>query len=361
MPPRFAPYRTTDATVVREPRDGFAPTFDETREVLEAYRRIERADEAVRGGGLDRATTQRLLRDAKSRNAYGTASIEGNPLTLADVEHLLEAGPTPDALGRPEEREIVNHAAFLESLPDRSPPTSPDEVADLHAELFDGVLDDAGTFKEEVNFIGRRPEYEVVFVPAEPDRVRPELANALDWLEDADEHPLTRALVFFHEFQSIHPFRDGNGRLGRALLHIHLHAFGYPAIRYAFVDYLFNEDRDGYYEALRAADAGDLDAWLGFSSALLADAFEDARRRILLGSRLGGELNDRQLHVAEWFARLARSDPDRRVKFADVHASFPQVAKRTLKRDLARLRESGVIVMEGKAKGARYRWSGPEG
>ncbi|MGQ0536475.1 MAG: Fic family protein [Methanobacteriota archaeon] len=349
----FAPYRRTPETIVRKAQTRFAPHVEVPRGVHEAIRRIERADEVAKRGALDAATTRRLLVDALSRNAYGTASIEGNPLTLADVTSLLAAGPTPEALERPEEREIINHAGFLETVGGRRFPTEVGEVAALHAELFAGVLPDAGRFKAHANFVGKRPEYVVTYVPTSPERVVSELSNALAWSASSTEHPVVRALLFFHEFQAIHPFRDGNGRVGRALLHLQLHTSGYEGVRFAFVDYLFNEDRDAYYGALQAGDRGDLSAWLSFGAGLLAEAFEDARRRVLLGRDLRG-LSDREMHVAEWFARATRRHGDRRLKFADVHAAFPEIAERTLKRDLTKLVDLGVLDREGERKGTTY-------
>lgn len=353
----FGPYRLTPATVRRPELREFCPRYTLDGPVFDDLRRVERADQELRRFRADEATARRLLEDAMTRNAYGTASIEGNPLTLEDVQSLLARGPTPDAMRRPEEREILNYADFLRELPRRRLPATPDEVLDLHGTLFRGVLPDAGTFKERPNFIGRRDRMEVVFVPATPGRVRPELRRALAWLHSAKEHPLVRAQVFFHEFESIHPFRDGNGRIGRALTTLALHHFGYEGVRYALVDYEFNEDRDAYYGHLQAVDRLGLDftPWVRYMSGVLARTFDGAVRRFLFREALPASLDERQVQVAGWFARLHRGSPRRRVKFADVHAAFPAVAERTLKRDLARLRDAGVLAMEGERKAARYR------
>lgn len=352
----LGPYRITDATVERPPRPHFDPTYELDADVYDAMRAVERADQELAGRHLDARATRRMLEDALTRNAYGTASIEGNPLTLEDVESLLARGPTPDSMERPEEREILNYVAYMDRLDELDAPRTLDDVLEVHRVLFDGVLEDAGEFKRTPNFIGRRPEYEVVFVPAAPEHVEPELANALDWLHAADEHPLVRAMVFFHEFQSIHPFRDGNGRAGRAITTLVLNSFGYAGVRYALVDYEFNADRDGYYTALSAVERQGFDytPWVRYMSGVLRRTFEGSVQRLLFREGLPDDLNDRQTDVALWFARLDRDTPGRRVKFNDVHAAFPAIADRTLKRDLKNLRDAGVIVMEGKRRGAQY-------
>lgn len=353
----FGPYRTTPDTVERPHRTRFRPEYKLSAAVFQKLRSIERADQQLGITTMDAYKIRRVLSDAMARNAYGTASIEGNPLSLDEVENLLERGPTPDALVHPDEREIINYAAVIQEIETYPIPRTVDDVCRLHARLFDGVLEDAGRFKKAPNFIGKRPEYEVVFVPTRPEHVHIELRNALDWVHEADEHPLIRIAVFFHEFQSIHPFRDGNGRCGRALSTLLLHHFGYPGVRFALVDYEFNEDRDSYYQSLAQVERTGFDYtnWIAYFTEVLNRTFEGALDRLLFNQELPSTLNDRQVHLAQWFARLNREHPHRRVKFNDIHAAFPLVAERTLKRDLARLRTTGVLEMEGERKASRYR------
>ncbi len=352
-------FRITDETVRRPVRESFEPVYELASHVHDQLRAVERADQELAYVQLDAVEARRLVEEALTRNAYGTASIEGNPLTLDDVRKLLERGDVPEAVSRPEEREIVNHAAYMQDLDAHPPPRTPAEVLDLHAQLFDGVLEDAGTFKQEPNFIGHRPSYEVRFIPATPERVEPELANALEWFHNADEHPLVRVMVFFHEFQSIHPFRDGNGRAGRAIATLQLAALGYRGVRYALIDYEFNEDRDAYYENLSAVERQGFDytPWISFMAGVLRRTWEGALDRYHFEQGLPEGLPERAKQVARWFARIDQEEPGREVQFADVHKAFPHVAERTLKRDLKRLREAEVVAMEGERKGARYRFA----
>lgn len=349
-------YRITPRTVRRPPKARFEPRYELSAEVLDDLRRVERADQELRRHHLDAAAARRLLEEALAKNAYGTASIEGNPLSLEDVTTLLARGPTPAALRRPDEREILNYAAFIEQLGAIPPPREPDDVRGLHRVLFAGVLEDAGAFKQRPNFIGRRPAFEVTFIPAPPRRVVPELRRALAWLHDAAEPPLVKAEVFFHEFESIHPFRDGNGRCGRALTTLLLHHFGYPGVRYALVDYRFNEDRDPYYAHLAAADReGDFTTWVAYMSRILRETFEEAAARFVLRRELPAELSSDQARIAEWFGRLARAQPEARVAASTVQEAFPTVSDRTLRRMLGALVDAGVLEREGERKGTRYR------
>jgi Fic family protein len=346
----FGPYRETAATVRRPRRKRFAPTYTIRQSTHERMAAIHRLDAELRNQELATDHAHRLLRQALVRNAYGTASIEGNPLSLQEVEALLDQAPL-QAL-QPDEQEILNHWRLIQDPPSVA---APEDLLRLHKELFDGVLTDAGQWKTSQNFVGKRPELVVTFVPAEPERVLPELRMAFDWFHRADESPLVRALVFFHELESIHPFRDGNGRVGRFALQVHLRSV-IPSIRYGYLDYAMNADPDPYYQELNACDASqDYTAWIEYMVGLVHDALVGARRRFLLLDDLAG--NARQVQVAEWLARQRFANDRRRLKFADVHAAFPTVAERTLKRDLARLRDQGLLEVEGTGKGTTYRFA----
>lgn len=356
----FAPYRETSATVWRPPMPRFAPSFRLTESIVEALRAIERADHELSRLAPSRVgILQRIRKEALARNAFATASIEGNPLTLPEVESLLKANPSPASTRDKDELEILNYASFMESADATRPPRTSDDIRKLHSALFRGVFDDAGSFKKKPNFIGRRRDMGVVYVPTPPARVATELESALAWLHDArDTPPLVRALLFHHEFEAIHPFRDGNGRTGRALTPMILHGFGYPGSAFAQIDYAIYESRDAYYAELAKVERDgfrDHTGWLEYMLGLARRAYAQALEKATFQRTLPAALTDRQRNLAEWFARLRDESPTRRVKFNDVHHAFPEVAERTLKRDLAALRAAGVLEVEGQLKGTTYR------
>lgn len=337
--------------------DRFRPRYTVSETAREAILDLERLERDLQQYEADDALARRILRDALARNTYGTASIEGNPMSLQQVESLLQRAPTPDRVEVPDEREILNLAAFLEDLDAHPVPRTCDDVVALHADLFAGVIPEPGRLKQQQNFVGRRHEREVVYVPTEPERVTKELQASLDWFHSSTDHPAVRVAVWFHEFQSIHPFPDGNGRLGRAIAAVMLHHLGYPGVRYAPVDYGFNQDRDAYYAALQDARLADWDltGWLDFMLLVLRDAYRDAAQRFLFRDRLPVQVADRAARVAEWLARLDRGNRGRRVKVNDVQAAFPQVPRRTLQRDLAALVDAGILERLGAGRGAAYR------
>lgn len=173
--------------------------------------------------------------DVLVRLAHHSAAIEGNTLTLADTITLLVDERVPMA-GTPvrELYEVSNHyealARVLRAVADGEPLTA-GLVRDLHAALMDHLAHDRGSYKTSSNLVTGAS-----WQPTPPERV-PELM--LQWAEQAewqtanlDNEALLEAIAGAHiAFERIHPFSDGNGRTGRAIIAYQtIRRFGFPAI-----------------------------------------------------------------------------------------------------------------------------------
>ncbi len=351
-------YRVTERTLHRPHPAPWPPVLVPSTRVVELTRSIERLDQDLQRIQVPAGRRRRMLRDALARNAFGTASMEGNPLSLEDVESLLERSPTPAGRIEPEEQEILNHFALMHDLPHLRVPVSVADLCALHGRYLEGVEADAGTLKEQPNFIGERATRTVHYIPTAPEQTESELAASLEWLHQASDHPLVKAAAWFHEFQSIHPFRDGNGRIGRFVFTLYLWHHGYSGLQYALVDWAINQQRDDYYAQLDAVRQGPWDRtpWAEYLLTLLEEAYRRALHRLLVIEALPEQLNDRQVHVVEWFAQISQGHPQRRVKFNDVHAAFPQIPRRTLTADLRRLTDLAVLDRQGERRHTTYRF-----
>lgn len=349
------------STTLRRPRPApWPPRFALTKSLIDHFREIERLDQQVQSLDLPADAERRLRRESLARNAFGTASIEGNSLSLDEVRSLLAKSPTPSNQLEPDEREILRHAKLVDGLADLRQPASVDEVCRLHAEYFGGILPQAGTIKSKTNVIGNARDGTVHFIPTAPSNTVTELRHALAWFHSAAEHPLIRVALFFHEFQSIHPFPDGNGRLGRLLATIQMWHAGYRGVRLALIDFGINESRNEYYAALDAARrrGWDRTPWLEFFAGIVHEAYALVVRRALLQAQLPKGLHERQVRIVEWASRISRTDPRRAWKLADVHEAVPATPRRTLTADLSMLVAKGVLEREGERKATRYRLEG---
>ena len=190
--------------------------------------------------------TPQYAEDVLVRLAHHSAAIEGNTLTLADTITLLVDERVPVA-GTPvrELYEVANHyqavARVLRATADNEPLTT-SLVLDLHAALMDHLAHDRGQYRTSSNVVTGAS-----WLPAAPERV-PELmlqwADQTEWqTANLDNEDLLEAIAGAHiAFERIHPFSDGNGRTGRAIIAYQtIRRFGFPAIvqitqRPAYID-----------------------------------------------------------------------------------------------------------------------------
>ena len=185
---------------------------------------------------------------------YDSTNIEGNTLTLQETSQLLFEGRTPRKSLR-EINEVVNHKKAFDYLLESKGEISKKFILKLH-EL---VVRD--TLKSELNNqIGKYRTLQVYikgtnWLPAKPEEVPNEMASLLSWYTKNKNktHPLVLSAYFHSAFETIHPFVDGNGRVGRLLMNFILHKKGYPMIN------IPNQRKHEYYNALEFSQLkGDL-------------------------------------------------------------------------------------------------------
>jgi len=227
---------------------------------------------------------------------------------------------------------------------------------DIHAELMraDEHNADAGVPRTDQNWIGGSDSTprDARFVPPRPELVPELLEDLAVFLRRSDMNAVVQAAVTHAQFETIHPFGDGNGRTGRALVHLALRRRGLATRTVVPVSTVLLADTEGYFEGLNAYRRGDLDAWVvlfAYAAATAADA----------GVNLATEL--REIHdewrrtvrpragsaVAHLLDAVVRQPV---VDIATVGGLLPDVDAATRHRAIARLRDAGVLssITDGK-------------
>ncbi|HJT57204.1 MAG TPA: Fic family protein [Ktedonobacteraceae bacterium] len=199
---------------------------------------------------LERFTVQRLHQDLRLLATYHSNAIEGNTLSLHETQMVLEYGITVDGHPLREYLEATNHAEAFDKLPvliER--PITIETVQHLHALVMDKIDPQAGELRKVQVYIRGAP-----FTPPAARDVALYLAQWINWLtSDIALHydPVIRAAIAHHDFEALHPFTDGNGRVGRLLLNLMLMQDGYPPAL------VLREWRPRYIQALQQAYAGE--------------------------------------------------------------------------------------------------------
>ncbi len=245
-----------------------APPFSITPGILSL---VEQIGEAIglaeaAGPGLD----FRLRRQARIRTVHGSVAIEGNALSEEQVSAILDgkriAGPLRDI------REVRNAIAAYDRIEDWAPSSEADLLA-AHELFMAGLMAAPGRYRTgQVGVVGPDAVHHI----GPPARRVPELmANLLAWLGRTREHPLIASSVFQYEFEFIHPFEDGNGRLGRCWQTLILSRWK-PLFAHVPVESAVHARQNEYYEAIeQSSAAGESTRFIRFMLEAVLDALRE--------------------------------------------------------------------------------------
>lgn len=260
---------------------------------------LSAADQALgrlAGVGRQLPNPHILIRPYLRREAVSSTRIEGTQSTLGEVL-AAEAQLLPET---PDTREVLNYVRAFELGLERlqTLPLSSRLLRELHAELLRdvrGAERDPGEFRRTQNWIGGRSPSDAVFVPP-PATLLPDLLSDLESFAHAD-FPLpvlARSALLHYQFETIHPFLDGNGRLGRLLIVFYLVERGVLPQPLLYLSAYLERERDEYVRRLQAVrETGDYEGWVAFFLTGVAMQAEAALRGAEALLRVGREYRER--------------------------------------------------------------------
>lgn len=165
--------------------------------------------------------------------------------------------------------------------------------------------------------------------------------------------PLLAVASFILDFKCIHPFKDGNGRIGRLLTLLLLYQIGYEVGRFISIERIIEESKDSYYDALYKSSQKwyegehDLIPWWDYFLSTLIAAYKEFEQRV---GKITSSKGAKRVMV---FAAIEKL-PDE-FTFSDVRRSCPGISFSTLKRSLQQLKKKKIIKTIGKGRDAKYR------
>lgn len=222
----------------------YQPPYTITAEILN---RVAAVSEAI--GRLtvltDQARSLRLRRINRVRTIHGSLAIEGNTLSEAQITAILEG---KRVIAPPREVQEVKNALAAYDRFDSWKPESDKDLLEAHRILMSGLIDEAGSYRH--GGVGVMAGSQVIHMAPPADRVPHLMTDLFGWLATTDAHPLIASSVFHYEFEFIHPFADGNGRLGRLWQSLILARWN-PLFADIPVESLIFEHQAEYYQAIQ--------------------------------------------------------------------------------------------------------------
>ena len=141
-------------------------------------------------------------------------------------------------------------------------------IKQMHQQLLylgRGAGKQPGAFKKEQNYLADKRKKEIQFVPISPEKLEEGLETLFRFLEESDMPPLIKTAIMHLEFEALHPFLDGNGRIGRILITLNLWREKILSQPHFYISGYFEENKEAYIEKMReVSEKGNWDEWIKF-------------------------------------------------------------------------------------------------
>ncbi len=248
----------------------YEPPYDRTPTILRLVAEI--SESIGRYTALSEQTlTPQLRRANRIRTIQASLEIEQNTLSLEQVTAVLN-GKT--VLGHPKEVQEVRNAFVVYEALDELSPASTKDLLKAHELLMTGLIDEAGSYRS--GSVGVAQGQEIVHLAPPAERVPFLVKDLINWLKQTDEHPLVVSCVFHYEFEFIHPFSDGNGRMGRLWQTLILREWK-ALFAYLPVETIIRDRQTAYYQKLAESDnTGKATAFVEFMLEAIKESIQQA-------------------------------------------------------------------------------------
>jgi Fic family protein len=321
------------------------PIYTLTPEIIEIITKIEAHRINFISLNIPSQIKENIKRTSLLKSSLYSARIEGNPLELLDVSY----GKSKEK-NKLEIFNILEASHYIETGIKKKVVTK-DLLLELHSRVLKSIDEGAGHFRTEQSAIFNQAGVAIYMPPSAFD-----ISHLLEELfiyindQDYERFPLIKAFIAHLIFEKIHPFLDGNGRVGRLLISLILKIKGWDfTFTIPFEEYL-DENKTEYYFHL---DEGlkDANAYLLFMLNAFLNEIEKVKEQIERDSDKENQLflPPRQ---EEMFNIIKEHSV---VSFDMIKRRFLKVPKRTLRYDLKKLLDKGIIEKTGETKGRYYR------
>lgn len=265
------------------------PPFDITGEILTQVAEIGELVGRV-NAVAGQSVSPVLRRSNRIRSIYSSLAIEQNTLSLEQVTAVLNG---KRVLAPPKDIAEVKNAYEIYEMLDSLNPYSVEDLLNAHAVMTRGLLEESGCFRSRpVGVVDGQGN--ILHFGSLPDYIPGLVGELLDWTRESDCHMLIKSSVFHYELELIHPFADGNGRIGR-LWHTLLLTKWKTVFAWLPVESIIHDRQEEYYRAINDSNLlGESTPFIAFMLSAIRQALEEA---VQTTQADGGEGRPRQLRI----------------------------------------------------------------
>lgn len=237
----------------------YAPPFNITDEILWLVSEISEQVGALNAVLGTRIPSSMLRKENQIKTIHSSLAIEHNSLSLQQVTDVING---KHILGAPNEIQEVKNAIQAYQLMNSLDAFNETDLLRAHKLMMADLVDNAGQYRK--GGVGVFAGEQCIHMASPADRVPTLMADLFEWISQTDTHPLVSSCVFHYEFEFIHPFMDGNGRMGRYWQTMLLSRWK-GIFAWLPVETIVKQHQQDYYNAIAQSDAqGDSTAFIAF-------------------------------------------------------------------------------------------------
>lgn len=316
----------------------YKPPFEITSRIVnliaEISAMIERYAIHLENEGL------KLRKANRIRTIHSSLAIEGNNLSETQVQDIINGKAVVAPIK--EIQEVKNAIKTYESY-NRLNPFKIDDILYAHSLMMNSLIEDAGSFRK--GNVGVFSEKGLVHMAPPANRVPELIENLFSWLNSSEEHLLIRSCVFHYEFEFIHPFSDGNGRIGRLWQSLILGKL-HPIFENLPVENMVFSNQEEYYKAISESNiTGNSSPFIEFMLNMILTTLKDHQKSKNVGINVGENvgINNKEKEIIKLISE------NNYITIAEV-ASVLSLSQRQAERIFSSLKKNGIIARQGSSK-----------
>ncbi len=319
------------------------PRYKLTHEALTLISKIDALRQLFSSFEIPKPVQDKICRASLLKSSLFSARIEGNPISMEDIE------VTNEEQNKKEIYNILSAYRFIEKEVKPNTLITTKLILSLHNIVMKDTHIEAGLFRREMGAIFNEAGI-AIYVSPSPEQIEPLLNQLLFYINSYKEKfPLVAGIIAHLSFEKIHPFIDGNGRVGRLLISAILKSKNYYfSISIPFEEYL-DEHKSEYYQSLERG-LQDPQTYLLFMLRAYYEQAEKVKKDLF-----------RKLQKKETILLPPRQEElfniikeHRLVSFDFLRRRFLKIPSRTLRYDLKKMADKKFIIKIGKTKGSYY-------
>lgn len=321
----------------------YQPPFEITSKIIELISKISEKIGEI--NSLQNSSHQiKLRKENRIKTIHSSLAIENNSLSLEQITAIIDG---KRVLGNPNEiKEVKNSIQAYDLLLSLNPYNEKD-LLKAHKLMMQDLVDRNGKYRTDG--VGIFDGEKVVHLAPPANRVPELMFDLFEWLKTSDVHPLIKSCVFHYEFEFIHPFQDGNGRMGRLWQTVILKDWK-EVFAWLPVETLIKENQKEYYNALGVSDsAADSTKFIEFMLTLILNTIEEI---IATENKVTQKVTQKVTVNQQKILDAIKNNPFITQKGL---ASIVGIARKNIISNMKKLQENGLIKRIGADKNGYWQ------